>query len=59
MLPFTRRHEECYEVHRAFCGSHLPRADPSRSGSRNGMTTAMASFSVRALARRERPASAA
>ena len=49
----------CYEVHRAFCGSHLPRTVASRSRSRNGVTVAMASSSVRAFGRRERAASAA
>ena len=55
----ARRHDWCYEVHRAFPGSQLPRAVPSTSGSRNGVTVAMASSSVRAIARRERRASAA
>jgi hypothetical protein len=54
-----RGRDWCYEVHRAFCGSHLPRAVASRSGSRNGVTVAVASSSVRAFGRRERAASAA
>jgi hypothetical protein len=55
----TGRGRDCYEVHRTFCGFHLPRAVASRSGSRNGVTVAMASSSVRAFGRRERAASAA
>ena len=54
-----RGRDWCYEVHRAFCGSHLPPAVASRSGSRNGVTVGMASSSVRAFGRRERAASAA
>ena len=57
-VTWARRHDACYEVQRVFCGSHLPRAVPARGGSRNGMTVAMASSSVRAFGRRERPASA-
>ena len=41
-------------AHRASCGSQVPRAVPSRSGSRNGLTTARASSRVRAIGK-ERP----
>jgi hypothetical protein len=65
MLIYGERHlrsvlgDRCHEAHRVFCGSQLPCALPSRSGSRNRVTMATASSSVRAIGRRERPASAA
>jgi hypothetical protein len=58
LLSFTTCHDRCNEAHRVVRGSHLPRAVLSRRGSRNGVTVAMASSSVRATGRRERPASA-